>query len=942
MNVLKRPLSLLLSLILIFSVFTVAPFTVVSAETAKGESDLAPVGDGETITIYAINNVSWGSCYVYYWGGGTDGPSFPGLAMTKFNKKGTKVFTADIPAAATGILFTNGYNGDANETVDVTSGIVDGKIWKIENGYGSKKAANFASTYYLVGTMNGWSNSDDYAFSISSSGEGELEYKISGIELSKDAEIKVHSSSDAWYPGSENYKVTETGTYTIYFRPEGNGGGDWHYQYFYVKNVTPRTVIWEDWDHTEIKRETVPNGGTPSYTDPDPARLYDEDYHYSFNGWSPTPAAVTADATYTAQYTPTAHTFTDSWGEWSIGDSSATVTITCDCGETHVSQAAITDEITTEASYAAPGERTYTASLTYKGATYTDTKTEPIDQMAMPYVEADGTERSRVCSVLTGSETTLSGWYAVYNNVTLTGPVEILDDVTLILCDGKTLTLGGSSSEIISGTGDLTIYGQSAGTGKITTTASNKKLFNITGDIVFNGGMIDPNVFSNGLSVEASDNITVNAGSVKNCSIIAGGKAAVSGGKLISVPGVTCNEFSFSAGEVTVTGSISATAGSTLAWSTLSDTISAGSYSGEVTLANVFTDGTDIHAAGVVSDNSALAGKTLIGCEPFVKHSLTLLDDIGVNFFLSLPSATAAGTVVNFVCDGNASSYTITASDYDSSLGLYRASCNVAATQMTAEITATVSLYGTTFTNTYTVEEYALTILNDNDFKTDYITDEVNAGRDGNARYAALSELVKSMLTYGAAAQQNFGVHTDKLADRSITYSYTPVTASQLSDYALTSGSGEYTKLFSTDMSAYGIEYYGVSLTLESFTQYNVFYWNMGYVPMTVTASFDSQVQTLERNVVDSVNNPPGNGDFVRYDICGIPAAKLRNDINLTFTPDNGSLSAKTFTVNPTSYIYEALAVADEYGADYPELMTLKEVMTSIYEYSLRAEDYFG
>ena len=46
----------------------------------------------------------------------------------------------------------------------------------------------------------------------------------------------------------------------------------------------------------------VEEGTLPEYTGATPERPEDEQYIYTFNGWSPAIVAATADATYTAQY----------------------------------------------------------------------------------------------------------------------------------------------------------------------------------------------------------------------------------------------------------------------------------------------------------------------------------------------------------------------------------------------------------------------------------------------------------------------------------------------------------------------------------------------------------------------------------------------------------------------------------------------------------------
>ena len=67
----------------------------------------------------------------------------------------------------------------------------------------------------------------------------------------------------------------------------------------------PITVAWLDHDGTVLETdEDVSYGTTPTYDGQTPTRAIDMATHtvYTFTGWSPAIAAVTADATYTAQY----------------------------------------------------------------------------------------------------------------------------------------------------------------------------------------------------------------------------------------------------------------------------------------------------------------------------------------------------------------------------------------------------------------------------------------------------------------------------------------------------------------------------------------------------------------------------------------------------------------------------------------------------------------
>ena len=69
------------------------------------------------------------------------------------------------------------------------------------------------------------------------------------------------------------------------------------------------TVTWKNGD-TVIETDTdVESGATPTFNGTTPEKASDTYYDYTFSGWSPAIAPVSADVTYTAQFTATAKTF---------------------------------------------------------------------------------------------------------------------------------------------------------------------------------------------------------------------------------------------------------------------------------------------------------------------------------------------------------------------------------------------------------------------------------------------------------------------------------------------------------------------------------------------------------------------------------------------------------------------------------------------------------
>lgn len=84
-----------------------------------------------------------------------------------------------------------------------------------------------ASTYYLSGTIADWGINENYEFVEVETGL----YKCTGVVLTTSDLIKAVMSNkkgtaiSSWYPDGmdNNQTVTEDGTYTVYFRPAGDG-----------------------------------------------------------------------------------------------------------------------------------------------------------------------------------------------------------------------------------------------------------------------------------------------------------------------------------------------------------------------------------------------------------------------------------------------------------------------------------------------------------------------------------------------------------------------------------------------------------------------------------------------------------------------------------------------------------------------------------------------
>ena len=77
----------------------------------------------------------------------------------------------------------------------------------------------------------------------------------------------------------------------------------------FTENLKQYTITWKNWDGTELQSEQVDYGATPVYSGDIPTKSMDEQYRYSFKGWTPATEAVSKDAVYTAEYDKTERVF---------------------------------------------------------------------------------------------------------------------------------------------------------------------------------------------------------------------------------------------------------------------------------------------------------------------------------------------------------------------------------------------------------------------------------------------------------------------------------------------------------------------------------------------------------------------------------------------------------------------------------------------------------
>lgn len=108
-------------------------------------------------------------------------------------------------------------------------------------------------------------------------------------------------------------------------------------------------------------------------------------------------------------------------------------------------------------------------------------------------------------------------------------------------------------------------------------------------------------------------------------------------------------------------------------------------------------------------------------------YSLSLNGDIGVNYFLNLTDrdiTDGAKLAFAWTVNGKEKTHSVTLSSADKTSNGYKASCPIAVTEMTHEITATLTIGETVVaTYTYSAVTYADEIVNGKTFRTNYIAE---------------------------------------------------------------------------------------------------------------------------------------------------------------------------------------------------------------------------
>ena len=406
---------------------------------------------------------------------------------------------------------------------------------------------------------------------------------------------------------------------------------------------------------------------------------------------------------------------------------------------------------------------------------------------------------------------------------------------------------------------------------------------------------------------------------VDNFSVVPSGSTAVS----VSSVTVSPDALNLSAGDTATLAAtvLPADADQTVVWTSSDPSVATVDDNGVVTAVGPGNAEITVTATNGTEDASddVAASCTVTVAAPevtyFKGYSLSLRGDIALYFYIDLNDIAPEDATVHFTwgngpvrnsLDRALSEITPVAVG-DASY--YPVSVPVSAAEINDKITAVLMNGGDTVeTDEASVADYARRII---------------ANKDGefNEGYAALPELqalCEAMLIYGAKAQLQFGYNTGDLADAGMDY-----TLEDADPASISGGTVE------KDLSAFGLEYFGSTLQLQSTVTHRVYFKVVNQAKLDATNVRYGSRELTKASVTDKrlIGNP--EGEYIYIDLVDVTARRVTSPYTMTFT--NGKKTVK-MNVNAATYIKQALNGSDA---------TLRTTVTALYNYNQAAVAYF-
>ena len=298
-------------------------YTAASGGVAVSIAQKAQVTAGQTVGSNTCaltlkkdaNTVNGSVTYYAHWTPVTYTVSYDGNGATD-GSTASSTHTYDTAQALTANGYTREYDVTYNYNYD-----------------GAPAAGSDKATY----TFNGWkrdgdektySNSESVKNLTATQGDTVTMYaQWTADSVTLPTATRVGYTFAGWYADSECTENKEGDANDAYTPTENTT--------LYAKwTINSYTVTFANYDGEAVKTEEVNYGEKATAPAENPAKPYDETYHYEFSGWNGFTAetVVTEDVTYTAEYTSVAHTYSSEITTPSTCVKHGTTTYTCECG----------------------------------------------------------------------------------------------------------------------------------------------------------------------------------------------------------------------------------------------------------------------------------------------------------------------------------------------------------------------------------------------------------------------------------------------------------------------------------------------------------------------------------------------------------------------------------------------------------------------------------